>query len=106
MPRGTDVPSSLRNIYKELSTDIAGFKAPKHGDLSAWSQRGVLLLNTSLTVRRGDAGSHSKQGWETLTDRVVQLLSARQQPMVFLLVNMCLSLFCLCGVLKFMFRVC
>ncbi len=85
VPRGVAVPSSLRNIYKELKTELPGWVEPKHGDLSTWAERGVLLLNTSLTVRQGDAGSHAAFGWTHLTDRIVQVLSERPQPMVFLL---------------------
>ena len=85
VPRGVAVPSSLRNIYKELASNIPTFKVPKHGDLTEWTTRGVLLLNTSLTVREAEAGSHAKQGWETFTDAVIQTLSLRQEPVVFLL---------------------
>lgn len=85
VPRGVAIPSSLRNIYKEIQTEIPTWKAPKHGDLSAWAQRGVLLLNTGLTVRDGEANSHSKLGWHLLTDRIMRILSEQQQPMVFLL---------------------
>lgn len=85
VPRGVAVPSSLRNIYKELGSNIPTFKPPKHGDLTAWATRGVLLLNTSLTVREADAGSHAKQGWETFTDAIVQTLNFREDPVVFLL---------------------
>jgi uracil-DNA glycosylase len=71
---GCKVPPSLANIYKELSAEYPDFKAPKSGSLLSWSDSGVLLLNTSLTVRAGDAGSHSKKGWETFTDKVVELV--------------------------------
>lgn len=85
IPRGVAVPSSLRNIYKELKEEIPDWTLPKHGDLSAWAQRGVLLLNTGLTVREAEAGSHSKLGWNSLTDRIVQIVSEQPQPVVFLL---------------------
>lgn len=80
---GHAIPPSLRNIYKELSTDIDGFQTPKHGHLVRWAQQGVLLINTVWTVRRGQANSHKKQGWETVTAKVLQAL--RQRPCVFLL---------------------
>ena len=85
VPRGVPVPSSLRNIYKELKSELPGWQEPKHGDLTSWAECGVLLLNTSLTVRQGEANSHAALGWTQLTDRVVALLSERRQPMVFLL---------------------
>lgn len=91
VPRGVAVPSSLRNIYKELGDNVANFVAPKHGDLTAWGDRGVLLLNTSLTVRQAEAGSHAKQGWETFTDCIVQQLSMCNKPIVFLLVRYLLA---------------
>ena len=65
-------------------TDL-DFDSPEHGDLSAWAKQGVLLLNTVLTVREGEANSHRKQGWERFTDAVIQTLSDRQQPVVFIL---------------------
>src|ERR1700761_1074880 len=68
--KGIAVPPSLQNIYKELSTDISGFKIPNTGDLSEWAEQGVLLLNATLTVRATEAGSHQKKGWEKFTDTV------------------------------------
>ena len=82
--QGIKIPPSLRNIYKEYVTDLE-FDSPEHGDLSAWAKQGVLLLNTVLTVREGEANSHRKQGWERFTDAVIQTLSDRQQPVVFIL---------------------
>ncbi len=82
--KGVDVPPSLKNIYKELESDI-GFKIPSHGCLEGWAKQGVFLLNTSLTVRKGQPLSHRGKGWETFTDHVISLLSAREKPMVFLL---------------------
>ncbi|MCR9197160.1 MAG: uracil-DNA glycosylase [Planctomycetaceae bacterium] len=73
---GVKVPPSLRNIYKELQTDLEIAPAP-HGHLQKWAQQGVLLLNTVLTVRAHQAHSHRKQGWETLTDRIIQIVSDR-----------------------------
>lgn len=77
-------PPSLRNIFKELHTDM-GCSVPQDGTLSQWAERGVLLLNTVLTVRQGQAYSHRGQGWETFTDKVIQRLSEREQPIVFIL---------------------
>ena len=82
--RGTEPPPSLKNIYKELSSDV-GFIPPEHGELTKWAEQGVLLLNTSLTVRRSQANSHRGKGWEIFTDRVIELLNQRETPMVFML---------------------
>lgn len=82
--KGTEPPPSLKNIYKELSTDV-GFVPPLHGELTKWAEQGVLLLNTSLTVRRSQANSHRGKGWEVFTDRVIELLNQRETPMVFML---------------------
>ena len=81
---GTRIPPSLRNIYKEMETDL-GIKMPSHGFLEAWATRGVLLLNTILTVRHGEPASHREQGWEEFTDAVVQHVAASSQPTVFML---------------------
>jgi uracil-DNA glycosylase len=83
VPCGVKVPRSLRNIYKELKDD-RGVRIPRHGNLKAWAERGVLLLNTSLTVG-GRAGSHRGMGWENLTDAVICLLDAKADPVVFIL---------------------
>jgi uracil-DNA glycosylase len=77
-------PPSLRGIYKELRDDL-GVKPVNHGYLMAWAKQGVFLLNTVLTVRQGEPGSHRKLGWETFTDRVIKLLAAREKRIVFLL---------------------
>jgi uracil-DNA glycosylase len=82
--KGMPIPPSLLNIYKELGTDV-GFKSPGHGCLQEWVDRGVLLLNTSLTVRAHEAGSHSGQGWERFTDAVIRVLADRDKPVVFVL---------------------
>ena len=82
--KGVPVPPSLQNIYKEMAQDI-GFKIPHHGCLTGWAEQGVLLLNTVLTVRAGQAGSHKGMGWEIFTDHVIELLNEREKPMVFLL---------------------
>lgn len=84
VPSGVPAPRSLNNIYKELETDL-GIPTPKHGCLNRWAERGVLLLNTVLTVRKEEAFSHRKKGWERFTDRVIGLLANSPDPMVFLL---------------------
>lgn len=81
--RGVPIPPSLRNIFKERVSDT-GLEAPEHGCLSAWAEQGVLLLNTVLTVRRGEANSHRKRGWERFTDAVIDHLAATG-PRVFVL---------------------
>jgi uracil-DNA glycosylase len=81
---GVPTPPSLKNIFKELQNDL-GFSIPSHGYLKKWSDEGVLLLNTVLTVREGEAHSHKKLGWETFTDAVIKKLSEREQPIVFVL---------------------
>jgi uracil-DNA glycosylase len=78
------LPPSLRNIYKELESDL-GLKAPANGDLSGWARQGVLLLNATLTVRAHEAGSHQKQGWENFTDEVVRQLNDHPRRLVFIL---------------------
>ena len=82
--RGCAIPPSLQNIYKELYSDLGIPPAP-HGELTAWADNGVLLLNTVLTVRRGAANSHKGMGWEIFTDHVIEKLNSRSTPMVFLL---------------------
>lgn len=81
---GIKQPPSLRNIFLELQQDL-GYEPPNHGSLEKWAKQGVLLLNTVLTVRNGQAASHKGQGWETFTDRVIELLSEREKPVVFIL---------------------
>jgi len=81
---GARIPPSLRNIYAELHTDLA-VPVPENGNLEAWAKQGVLLLNTSLTVREGEAGSHSGHGWETFTDAIISYLGSQQQHTVFVL---------------------
>ena len=83
--KGVAVPPSLKNIYKELQTDIPGFNMPSHGDLSSWAKQGVLLLNTTLTVRAGEPGSHQKMGWEPFTDQAIRALSEQREGLVFML---------------------
>ncbi|WP_353125828.1 uracil-DNA glycosylase [Parapedobacter pyrenivorans] len=83
--RGVAIPPSLRNMYLELRDDIPGFQIPNHGDLTAWANQGVLLLNATLTVRAHTAGSHQGKGWEAFTDKAIAELSARRSGIVFLL---------------------
>lgn len=83
--KGVAIPRSLQNIYKELLTDVPGFKMPSHGNLSEWAEQGVLLLNASLTVRAATAGSHQKRGWETFTDMVIKTISDQKEGIVFIL---------------------
>lgn len=81
---GVKLPPSLVNIYKEIKTDL-GITEPQSGDLTKWAEQGVLLLNTTLTVRRGAANSHKNCGWTQFTDEVIKLLAAREKPMAFIL---------------------
>ncbi|MCL1076689.1 uracil-DNA glycosylase [Parashewanella spongiae] len=83
--KGVKIPPSLANIYKELATDIEGFEKPQHGDLRAWAEQGVLMLNTVLTVEQGKAHSHAKKGWEQFTDKALELLNQQPQQIIFLL---------------------
>jgi uracil-DNA glycosylase len=83
---GVKVPPSLQNIYKELERDEGVlFRAPQHGCLAAWAAQGVLLLNTCLTVRRGEANSHKGMGWEIFSDAIIRALNERKGGLVFLL---------------------
>lgn len=82
---GIKPPPSLVNMYKELETDIPGFTRPDHGCLVSWAQQGVLLLNTVLTVERGQAHSHAKLGWETFTDHVIAAINENCSGVIFLL---------------------
>lgn len=82
--KGVRKPPSLVNIFKEIESDL-GIKPPSHGNLEDWAKQGVLLLNTVLTVRKGQANSHKGKGWEIFTDRVIELLNERNEPMVFIL---------------------
>ncbi len=81
---GVRIPPSLQNIYKELQSDL-GIAPVQHGDLRSWAKQGVLLLNSVLTVRNGQAFSHKGKGWEQLTDAAISKLSAREKPVVFIL---------------------
>ena len=82
---GVAVPPSLANIYKELADDIEGFRIPQHGYLPYWAEQGVLLLNTVLTVRAGQAHSHATLGWERFTDEVVNQINQNREHVVFML---------------------
>ena len=82
--RGVPKPPSLQNMFKELHRDL-GIEIPDHGCLESWADQGVLLLNTTLTVRQGQAASHQGKGWETFTDAVLARLVEKQTPLVFLL---------------------
>jgi uracil-DNA glycosylase len=78
------IPPSLRNIFTEREKDI-GLKPPAHGTLTLWAHQGVLLLNTTLTVREGSAGSHAKRGWETITDQIIRTINDNTERCVFIL---------------------
>ncbi len=82
---GIPAPPSLVNMYKELVSDIPGFQCPNHGCLIGWAKQGVLLLNTVLTVERGNAHSHANLGWETFTDKVIAAINEHRSGVVFLL---------------------
>lgn len=82
--KGITIPPSLRNIYKELQSDL-GIEPPNHGYLMDWAKQGVLLLNTVLTVRHKSANSHKDKGWESLTDRAIKELSDHRENIVFIL---------------------
>ena len=81
---GIKIPPSLKNIYKELDADL-GIQEPSSGNLTAWAQQGVLLLNATLTVRKANAGSHQGKGWEQFTDTAIRKLSDERTNLVFLL---------------------
>ena len=81
---GIKIPPSLLNIYKELNSDL-GCYIPNNGYLKKWADQGVLLLNTSLTVRAGAANSHKNIGWEVFTDKIISLVNEKEDPVVFLL---------------------
>lgn len=78
------IPPSLRNIFKELQSDL-GCEIPDNGYLGEWAEQGVLLLNTILTVREGEAHSHRGKGWETFTNQIIRLLNEREKPVIFIL---------------------
>lgn len=82
--RGIEPPPSLKNMYKELESDL-GITPVNHGELTSWAKQGVLMLNTVLTVRAGQANSHKGKGWEIFTDRIIAELNNKTTPVVFLL---------------------
>lgn len=84
VPKGMAIPPSLRNIYKAIEQDI-GITPPQHGCLESWAAEGVFLLNATLSVREGQAGSHQNQGWEQFTDTVIAKLNEEKQNLVFML---------------------
>ena len=81
---GVTIPPSLKNIFKELQSDL-GYKIPTSGNLELWAKQGVLLLNATLTVRAHKPGSHQKIGWETFTDKIISLISEKYEHIVFIL---------------------
>lgn len=81
---GVETPPSLQNIFKEMKTDL-GITPPAHGFLSSWAEQGVLLLNATLSVQAGQAGSHQGKGWERFTDKVIEVLNAEREHLVFML---------------------
>ncbi|MBF7071988.1 uracil-DNA glycosylase [Glaciecola sp. MH2013] len=83
--KGNKIPPSLRNIYKELASDIPSFSVPEHGDLTNWAEQGVLLLNSVLTVEQGQAHSHKNIGWHKFTDDIIYALSEQFSDLVFIL---------------------
>ena len=85
LPELKKLPPSLKNMYKELATDIEGFVIPEHGYLQTWAQQGVFLLNTVLTVEQGQAHSHKHLGWEQFTDNVIAHINANSDGVVFIL---------------------
>lgn len=84
VPEGVPPPPSLKNIFKEMERDL-GLSPPLHGSLESWARQGVLLLNNSLTVQQGMAGSHAGKGWEAITDACVAAVAERAEPCVFIL---------------------
>ena len=84
VPKGVKIPPSLRNIFRELESDT-GIAYPVHGDLTSWAEQWVLLLNTTLTVEKGEPASHAKKGWEKYTDQIIRKISQEKKDIVFLL---------------------
>ncbi|MEL0632089.1 uracil-DNA glycosylase [Pseudoalteromonas carrageenovora] len=85
LPEVKKLPPSLKNMYKELATDIVGFTIPEHGYLQSWAEQGVFLLNTVLTVEQGQAHSHKHLGWEQFTDNVIAHINEHCEGVVFIL---------------------
>jgi uracil-DNA glycosylase len=86
--KGIPIPPSLKNIYKEIEAEY-GIQMPTHGDLTGWAEQGVLLLNATLTVRQGKAGSHQGKGWEKFTDAIIHAVNEKREHVVFLLWGRC-----------------
>lgn len=84
VPDGIAIPRSLQNIYKEIKAEY-GYDIPKTGNLTGWAKQGVLLLNSVLTVREGEAASHQKKGWETFTDEILKAIDQKDSPVVYML---------------------
>lgn len=84
VPEGVAIPPSLLNIYKELESDL-GLSRPSHGNLAAWAAQGVFLLNATLTVEQGNAGSHQGKGWEVFTDKAISVINEQAENVVFML---------------------
>ncbi len=84
VPQGVDLPPSLQNIFKEISSDL-GIKMSRNGDLTPWADQGVLLLNATLTVEQSNAGSHQGKGWEQFTDAAITTLNTYRENLVFVL---------------------
>lgn len=84
VPDGVRIPASLRNIYKELKSDVH-VEIQTHGNLTAWALQGVFMLNAMLTVEHGNAGSHRKIGWQSFTDAVIRKLSDEREGLIFML---------------------
>jgi len=82
--KGIRIPPSLLNIYKEIKNDL-GFDAPNHGNLTSWSEQGVLLLNNVLTVRARESNSHKDKGWEAFTGKIIETVNQKSEPVVFML---------------------
>ena len=82
--RGTPPPPSLKNIFKELNNEL-GIPEPPYGELNGWAKQGVLLLNTTLTVREASPQSHKGMGWEILTDKIIEIVNEKETPVVFML---------------------
>lgn len=83
--KNVPIPPSLMNIYNEINREFAYDNIPKHGDLTYWTEQGVLLLNAILTVRAGQPASHRNKGWENYTDAILQILNRQQRPIVYML---------------------
>lgn len=85
VPKGVSLPPSLRNIYKEIQDEFGYETMPSSGDLTPWAKQGVLLLNSVLTVRAHEPASHAKKGWEIYTDKILQTIDKKNEPVVFML---------------------